>query len=75
MADLQAEAAARNLLAELGGKPAEATFKSELMCIVDLYDRGILVTRSESGNRVLPPLRAMHWAKRLFEWRYLRQYR
>jgi sulfide:quinone oxidoreductase len=75
MADLQAEAAARNLLAELAGKPAEATFKSELMCIVDLYDRGILVTRSESGNRVLPPLRAMHWAKRLFEWRYLRQYR
>ena len=75
MADLQAEAAAKNLLAELAGKPAEATFKSELMCIVDLYDRGILVTRSESGNRVLPPLRAMHWAKRLFEWRYLRQYR
>ncbi len=75
MADLQAEAAAGNLLAELGGKPAGATFKSELMCIVDLYDRGILVTRSEKANRVLPPLRAMHWIKRLFEWRYLRQYR
>ncbi|NEZ04024.1 NAD(P)/FAD-dependent oxidoreductase [Wenzhouxiangella sp. XN201] len=75
MADLQAEAAARNLLAELGGRPIAATFKSELMCIVDLYDRGILVTRSEKANRTLPPLRAMHWAKRLFEWRYLRQYR
>jgi len=75
MADLQAEAAARNLLAELEGKPAEATFKSELMCIVDLYDRGILVTRSETSNRVLPPLRTMHWAKRLFEWNYLRRYR
>ncbi len=75
MADLQAEAAATNLLAELAGKPVAATFKSELMCIVDQYDRGILVTRSEKANRVLPPLRAMHWAKRLFEWRYLRQYR
>ncbi|RFF28645.1 MULTISPECIES: NAD(P)/FAD-dependent oxidoreductase [unclassified Wenzhouxiangella] len=75
MADLQAEAAAKNMLAELAGKPVEATFKSELMCIVDQYDRGILVTRSEKANRVLPPLRAMHWAKRLFEWRYLRQYR
>ncbi|MDZ7789784.1 MAG: FAD/NAD(P)-binding oxidoreductase [Xanthomonadales bacterium] len=75
MADLQAEAAASNLLSEMAGKQADATFKSELMCIVDLYDRGILVTRTEGGNRVLPPLRAMHWAKRLFEWRYLRQYR
>ncbi|NBB91578.1 MAG: FAD-dependent oxidoreductase [Gammaproteobacteria bacterium] len=75
MADLQAEAAARNLLAELGGRPGTATFRSELMCIVDLYDRGILVTRTERGNRVLPPLRAMHWAKRLFEWKYLRPYR
>lgn len=75
MADLQAEAAARNLLAELAGRSVEATFKSELMCIVDLYDRGILVTRTEKGNRVLPPMRIMHWAKRLFEWRYLRRYR
>lgn len=75
MADLQAEAAAANLHAELSGGSADATFKSELMCIVDLHDRGILVTRSERSNRVLPPLRAMHWAKRLFEWRYLRQYR
>ncbi|NBD95676.1 MAG: FAD-dependent oxidoreductase [Gammaproteobacteria bacterium] len=75
MADLQAEAAANNLVAELQGGSASATFKSELMCIVDLYDRGILVTRHEGGNRVLPPMRTMHWAKRLFEWRYLRQYR
>ncbi|WP_376690927.1 NAD(P)/FAD-dependent oxidoreductase [Wenzhouxiangella sp. EGI_FJ10409] len=75
MADLQAAAAAKNLLAERANRPVETTFKSELMCIVDLYDRGILVTRNESGNRVLPPMRLMHWAKRLFEWRYLRQYR
>lgn len=75
MADLQAEAAAKNLINELAGKSVNTTFKSELMCIVDLYDRGILVTRSEKANRVLPPLRAMHWIKRLFEWRYLRQYR
>lgn len=75
MADLQAEAASDNLLAELSDRRAAATFKSELKCIVDLHDRGILVTRTEKGSRVLPPLRMMHWAKRLFEWHYLRQYR
>jgi len=75
MADLQAAAAAENLSAELAGQPVEAGFKSELMCIVDQYDRGILVTRSEKANRTLPPMRAMHWAKRLFEWKYLRRYR
>jgi len=75
MADLQAAAAADNLLAELAHKPADKTFKSELVCIVDLHDRGILVTRNDKANRVLPPLRAMHWLKRLLEWRYLRQYR
>lgn len=75
MADLQAEAAAENLLAELAGKKPGSTFKSELMCIVDMYDRGVLVTRTEKSSRVLPPLRLMHWTKRLFERRYLRQYR
>lgn len=74
-ADLQAEVAARNLLRELRGEPADETFRSELVCIVDTLDRGMLVTRRGEGGRALPPLRAMHWAKAAFEKRYLRRYR
>ena len=75
MADLQAEAAARNLLAELAGTPAEHGFKVELLCIIDAIDQGTLVYRTEQRQIVLPPSRLMHWAKRRFERRYLKQYR
>lgn len=75
MADLQAEAAAKNLVAEFNGRPVEATFKVELVCIVDSHDRGMLVSRNEKRSMVLPSLRAFHWLKRGFEWWYLRQYR
>ena len=75
MADLQAEAAAANLLDELDGRPASHTFKVELMCIVDSLDKGMMVSRTPQRSRVLPPSRLMHWAKRLFEWWYLRHYR
>jgi len=75
MADLQAAAVAENLLAELGGREPSATFKVELMCIVDSIDRGTLVMRTPERNLVLPSLRAMHWAKRGFERMYLRKYR
>lgn len=75
MADLQAGAAARNLLAELRGEPATHGFKVELMCIIDALDAGTLVYRSERRQLVLPPLRLAHWAKRRFERRYLSQYR
>ena len=75
MADLQAEAAAKNLVAEFSGQPADATFKVELVCIVDANDRGMLVSRTEKRSLVLPSLRAFHWLKRGFEWWYLRQYR
>ncbi len=75
MADLQAEAAAKNLLAELQGKPPEKTFRAELICIVDANDRGMLVARTEKRNLVLPASPAFHWMKRGFEWWYLRQYR
>ncbi len=75
MADLQAEAAARNLLAELAGAPATHGFKVELMCIIDALGEGTLVYRNAQRQTVLPPLRAMHWTKRAFERRYLRQYR
>lgn len=75
MADLQAECAASNLLAELEGKTADATFKIELMCIVDSCDKGMFVSRTESSNKMLPPHKGFHWMKRGFEWWYLRQYR
>jgi sulfide:quinone oxidoreductase len=35
----------------------------------------MLVTRSEKKNLMLPSFVGFHWAKRLFEWNYLRQYR
>jgi sulfide:quinone oxidoreductase len=75
MADLQAETAARNLLAELAGGNPEATFKVELVCIIDSYDTGMMVYRTEKRNIVTPAFAGFHWAKRLFEWHYLREYR
>ena len=75
MADLQAEAAAKNLLADLNGDTADATFKVELICIVDAVDKGTLVARNEKHALVLPACRVFHWLKRGFEWWYLRQYR
>jgi len=75
MADLQAEAAAKNLLAELNGKTADAVFKIELICIVDSNDKGMMISRTENKNIMLPPTALLHWAKRFFEWWYLRKYR
>lgn len=74
MADLQAEAAAKNLLAELQGQAAQETFKWELICIVDTLDKGIMVYRSDTRKFVFPS-KLFHYAKRFFEWWYLRQYR
>ncbi|HEY6939879.1 NAD(P)/FAD-dependent oxidoreductase [Dokdonella sp.] len=74
-ADLQATVAARNLVRELRGDAPDETFRSELVCIIDALDRGLLVTRGERGGFSLPPLRAMHWAKAAFERAYLRRYR
>ncbi|MES9833335.1 MAG: FAD-dependent oxidoreductase [Candidatus Thiodiazotropha sp. DIVDIV] len=75
MADLQAEAAAKNLLSDWQGLPAEETFKVELVCIVDSQTSGMLVARTMKRNIVLPNMRLFHWLKRFFEWWYLRQYR
>jgi len=75
MADLQAKAATANLAAELKGDRPAATFKVELVCIVDANDRGMLVARTENHSLVLPSMRVLHWIKRGFEWWYLRQYR
>ncbi len=75
MADLQAAAAASNLLGEFSGKIPEASYKAELMCIIDSRDKGMLVTRTEKRSVLLPSTILFHWAKRFFEWLYLRKYR
>lgn len=75
MADLQAEAAAENLLAELNGGKVNKTFKVELLCVVDSLDAGMLVKRTPEGGFALPPLGLMHGAKSFFESWYLRRYR
>lgn len=75
LADLQAKAAAENLMSALQGKPVSVRFKPELICIVDALDKGILVYRDEKHSVVLPPMRLMHWTKRAFEWWYLRDLR
>ncbi len=75
MADLQAETAAENLLAEMKGGTADKTFKVELLCIVDTLDSGMLVKRTPEGGLALPPLGLMHNAKAFFESWYLRRYR
>lgn len=75
MADLQAETAATNLVAELNGQQPDARFKTELICIIDSLDKGILVYRTEKRSFITPRCRLLHWAKLLFEWWYLRKYR
>ena len=75
MADLQAAAAAKNLLAEFSGNEPTETFKVELVCIVDSQTSGMLVARTPTRNLVMPNMRVFHWLKRFFEWWYLRQYR
>jgi len=74
-ADLQAEAAAKNIAAGLRGEPARHGFKTELACIVDTLDGGLLVYRSESRTFTSPRSRLFHWLKRKFEDRYLKAYR
>ncbi|KHF25833.1 NAD(P)/FAD-dependent oxidoreductase [Solemya velum gill symbiont] len=75
MADLQATAAAKNLLTELDGSTPSETFKVELVCIVDSNSKGMLVSRNEKRALTLPACRMFHWMKRGFEWWYLKQYR
>ena len=75
MADLQAEAAAKNALDVLDNRSATNTFKIELMCIVDSNNKGMYVSRSLTGGLMLPNCRLMHIAKKVFGWWYLRQYR
>ena len=73
MADLQAAAAANNVIDVLSLKPATHTFKAELICIVDTLNSGSLVYRGPRRDMMLkmPP---MHWLKIAFEKIYLRPY-
>jgi len=74
-ADLQATAAAKNLVKSLNGQTDFEEFKHELICIVDTLSHGILIKRTDKGTTLLPPCRLLHFAKRAFEWMYLRQYK
>ncbi|MBF0262600.1 MAG: FAD-dependent oxidoreductase [Magnetococcales bacterium] len=75
MAELQAVVAASNLFHALRGRSACATFRNELICIVDSLDRGTLVSRFPRLNLMLPPIRTMHWIKQFLEADTLRRYR
>ncbi|MDJ0881335.1 MAG: FAD-dependent oxidoreductase [Gammaproteobacteria bacterium] len=74
MADLQAEAAAKNAVDVLKFKKPKHSFKTELICIVDTLTTGSLVYRDQKRGFMMkmPPL---HWAKIWFEKLYLRAYR
>ena len=75
MADLQAKAAAKNLIAEFQGRKPTSTFRVELVCILDSHNSGMLVARTARFNVVMPEMRLFHWLKRGFEWWYLKEYR
>jgi len=75
LADLQAHTATKNLMAELQGQPVTQTFKTELICIIDTCNSGMLVYRSPKHTWLTPKSIFLHWSKRFFEWYYLRQYR
>ncbi len=74
MADLQAEAAAKNVLMALQLMKPRHTFKTELICIVDTLTSGSMVYRSEQRSFMMKML-PMHWLKKWFENLYLHKYR
>ena len=71
---LKAAAAATNLLTGLQGQAPSATFKVELICIIDALVEGTLVWRTPKRNIILSSSRVFHWAKRGFERLHLRRY-
>src|SRR3546814_20179984 len=54
-ADLQADVVAKNIAARLRGEPGEHGFKTELVCIVDALDSGMLVYRAGREKGVMLP--------------------
>jgi sulfide:quinone oxidoreductase len=75
MAEMQAKCAAGNLFAELQGQTPTETFRTELICIVDTLDSGMLVSRFKRFNIILPPTRLMHWTKQLLEFKSIYPFR
>ncbi|MBT3202885.1 MAG: FAD-dependent oxidoreductase [Gammaproteobacteria bacterium] len=73
MADLQAEAAAKNILEVLHLKKVRHTFKTELICIVDTLTNASMVYRGSKRGFMMkmPPL---HWVKVFYEKMYLKAY-
>jgi len=74
MADLQAEAAAKNIINRINGHDDQHTFKTELICIIDSNTTGTMVYR-DPKRAVQMKGKPFHWAKAFFEWNYLRPYR
>lgn len=74
-ADLQAIAVAKNIHAEIKGERAEHEFKTELACIIDTLDSGMLVYRHGKRKLVLPRWKLFHLAKKRFEKGYLAKLR
>jgi len=75
MADLQAAAAAANLVDELNGKPVSHKFRVELVCVIDDNSTGVVVARTEKFGFALPRMRLAHKTKEIFEKKYLKMYR
>lgn len=75
MAELQARAAAMNLIGELKGKQPKQAFKTELLCIIDSLNKGAMVWRTQNRSIMLPPMRILHFIKRLFELWHIWKYR
>jgi sulfide:quinone oxidoreductase len=73
MADLQAEAAAKNVIEALQLMKPRHTFKTELICIIDTLTSGSLVYRSENRGLMMKMV-PLHWLKRWYEKLYLKAY-
>jgi len=74
IAESQANAAARNLLAELAGRDPDKPFRPDLIYIVDMQDKAMLIVRSNKVSIASPALKPLHWLKRAFEWNYKRRF-
>jgi len=74
IAEAQANAAARNLIAELAGRDPARPFRPDLIYLVDMQDKAMLIVRSKKLTLASPPLKPLHWLKRAFEWNYKRRF-
>src|SRR5690554_392908 len=70
-ADLQAVAVARNIAADIKGETVLRPFTTELACIIDSLDSGMLVYRRGNRKLVLPRFKLLPWAKERFERSYI----